>query len=240
MDRNELPLEPHLPEVPLGASKMISRPWYVWHKPCTYLAPTLTSSLNGPKWDSTWATSPRSSIGCLQNDFQAYGTFGANRIPILHQDQYYFQVDRNELPLEPHRLGAPSGVSKMITEPMVRLAQTVHLSWVKISTISKQTETSFHLSPSSTSTIRCVQNDFWPYGTFSANRAPILLRHWHRHRMDQNKTPQEPHRLGVPSALSKTISKPRVCLVQTVPPSSTDTNTVSKLTKIRFDMTHVT
>jgi hypothetical protein len=33
----------------------------------------------------------------------------------------------------------------MISEAMVHLAQTVHLSWIKISTISKQTETSFHL-----------------------------------------------------------------------------------------------
>jgi hypothetical protein len=41
---------------------------------------------NGPKWHSTWPTSPRSSIGCTQNDFSAYGTFNANRAPILRQD----------------------------------------------------------------------------------------------------------------------------------------------------------
>jgi hypothetical protein len=43
--------------------------WYVWRKPCTYHAPKLTLSLKGPKGDSTWPTSPRSSIGCVQNDF---------------------------------------------------------------------------------------------------------------------------------------------------------------------------
>jgi hypothetical protein len=43
--------------------------WYVWHKPCNYLAPTLTLSPNGLKWVSTWASSPRSTIGCIQNDF---------------------------------------------------------------------------------------------------------------------------------------------------------------------------
>jgi hypothetical protein len=43
-------------------------------------------------------------------------------------------------------LGVPSGASKMISEPTVHLAQTVHLSCVKISTISKQTESIFHLS----------------------------------------------------------------------------------------------
>jgi hypothetical protein len=36
------------------------------------------------------------------------------------------QMDRNELPLEPRHLGVPSGASKMIYEPMVCLAQTVH------------------------------------------------------------------------------------------------------------------
>ena len=37
-------------------------------------------------------------------------------------------------------------MSKMISEPVVRLAQTVHLSCVKISTISKWTEMSYDLS----------------------------------------------------------------------------------------------
>ena len=38
--------------------------------------------------------------------------------------------------------GVPSGVSKMISEPMVRSTQTVQLSYVKISTISKWGELS--------------------------------------------------------------------------------------------------
>ena len=37
-------------------------------------------------------------------------------------------------------------MSKSISVPMVRLAQTVHLSYVKLSTISKQNEMSFQLS----------------------------------------------------------------------------------------------
>jgi hypothetical protein len=49
--------------------------WYAGSKPCTYLAPILTLSLNGPKWDSTWPTSPRCSIGSVQNDFWACGMF---------------------------------------------------------------------------------------------------------------------------------------------------------------------
>jgi hypothetical protein len=60
--------------------------WYVWHKPCIYLAPTLALSKNGPKRGSTRPTSSRSSIGCVQNNFRVYGTFGTNMASILHQD----------------------------------------------------------------------------------------------------------------------------------------------------------
>jgi hypothetical protein len=120
--------------------------WYVWSKPFTYLAPILTLSPNRPKWDSTWPTSPRCSIRCVQNDFCACGTFGANRAPLLHQDLHYLQMDRNEHPLEPRHLEVPSGVSKMISRSMVWLAQTVHLSCTDTNTISKQIEPRFHMT----------------------------------------------------------------------------------------------
>ena len=84
--------------------------------------------------------SPRSSIGRVQNDFRSCGTFRLNLAPILHQDYDYLKMDPNKLPLEPRHLVIPSGASKMISEPMVRSVQTVHLSCVKISTISKRTE----------------------------------------------------------------------------------------------------
>ena len=54
--------------------------------------------------------------------------------------------------------------------------------------------------------------------------------------MDPNNLPLEPRHLGVPSGVSKTISKPMVCLAQTVHLS----NTVSKWTKMRLHMTHIT
>jgi len=72
--------------------------------------------------------SPKSSIGFVQNDFQAYGTFGANLAPILRQDYTIFKMDRNELPLEPRHLGIPSGASSMISQPVVCLVPTKHLS----------------------------------------------------------------------------------------------------------------
>jgi hypothetical protein len=58
--------------------------------------------------------SPKSSIGCVYDDFRAYGKFSTNRASILHQDQHYLQMDSYELPLEPRHLGVPSDASKMI------------------------------------------------------------------------------------------------------------------------------
>jgi hypothetical protein len=49
--------------------------WYVWRKPSTNLAPTLTLSQNRLKRDSTWPTSPRSFIECHQYYFWAYCTY---------------------------------------------------------------------------------------------------------------------------------------------------------------------
>jgi hypothetical protein len=55
-------------------------------------------------------------------------------------------MNRNELPLEPRNLGVPSGASKMISNPMVRLAQTVHLSCSDTNVVPEQIEMRFHLS----------------------------------------------------------------------------------------------
>jgi hypothetical protein len=127
-------------------SKMIFVPVIHSAQTVNYLAPRLTLSLNGLKQASTCPTSPRSTIRCVQNDFHARGTFGANRAPILHRDEQYLQTDRNELPLDPCHLGVPSGASKMVSEPMERSTETVHLSCTEINTISKRTEMSFHLA----------------------------------------------------------------------------------------------
>ena len=40
----------------------------------------------------------------------------------------------NQIPHDPHHLGVPSGASKTISEPMVRLAQTVHISYINTNT----------------------------------------------------------------------------------------------------------
>jgi hypothetical protein len=144
----------------------------------------------------------------------------ANHAPILHQDWQYLKMDHNELILEPRHLRVPLGASNMIYDPMESVAQTMHLYCTHVNTISKWTETRFHithftlllhrvclkwfpslwyvrrkqctylaliLTPSpigpkqdSTwaslprSTIGSIQNNFWPYGTYGADRAPIL------------------------------------------------------------------
>jgi hypothetical protein len=134
---------------------------------------TISNELNQA---STWAPSPRSTIGCVQNDFWAYGMFSTNRACILHRHQHYLQMDQNEIA---HDLGFPSGASKMISVPLVRSAQTVHLSCIKISTISNELNQTSTWASSPRSTIRFVQNDFWAYGMFSTNHAPILNRHQH-------------------------------------------------------------
>jgi hypothetical protein len=112
---------------------------------CVHSTNTYTISKQTER-GSTWATSPRSCIRRVQIDFQANGTFGANHAPILHQDQHYLKMNWNELPLEPHNLGEPSGASKMISEHVVCLAHSIHLSYTDTNTISKRTEMRFHMT----------------------------------------------------------------------------------------------
>jgi hypothetical protein len=81
---------------------------YFWCKPCTYRESRLTLAANGPKWASTWASSPRSTIRCIQNDFWPYGTFDTNHAPILHRRKLHLQTDQNKIPHDPRNLGVPS------------------------------------------------------------------------------------------------------------------------------------
>jgi hypothetical protein len=130
------------------------------HLFCTYIAPAVTLSPNGPKQDSTWPTSPRTFILCVQNIFRVYALFDTNSTPILRQDQHYLQTRWNELPLEPRHLGVPSGACKTISKQMVRSAQTMHLYCTDTNTVSKWTEMRFHLTHSCRSSIGYVQDDF--------------------------------------------------------------------------------
>jgi hypothetical protein len=58
--------------------------------------------------------------------------------------------------------------------------------------------------------------------------------------MDQNEIPHDPRHLGVSLGASKMILEPVVRSAQAVHLSCPNTNTVSKQTKMRFHMTHIT
>jgi hypothetical protein len=94
----------------------------------------------------------------------------------------------------------------MIYEPMVCPAQNVHISCIKISTISKRTKSSFHLSLVTRSTIECIQNEFQAYGTFDTNCASILRQGLHYLQTDWIELWLEPHHIRVSLGVSKTIS----------------------------------
>jgi hypothetical protein len=116
--------------------------YYVQPKPCTDIASRLALSPNGLKWATTWASSPRIIIGCVQNDIWPYSTFGTSYAPIfaltLTPSTNGPKQDSN-----PRHLGVPSGLSKTISKLWYVSQKKVYLSCVKISTISIQIETSF-------------------------------------------------------------------------------------------------
>ena len=86
MDQIEIPLEHRHLGVPSGSSKMISKPIYVWWKPCNYLALTLTPSPNGANEIPHVPHHLGVPAGASKMIFQAYVTFGANDAPILRLD----------------------------------------------------------------------------------------------------------------------------------------------------------
>jgi hypothetical protein len=53
---------------------------------------------------------------------------------------------QTELSLEARHLVVPSGTSKMISKPMIRLAQTWHLYCTDTKTVSKQKEVRFDMT----------------------------------------------------------------------------------------------
>jgi hypothetical protein len=146
MGQIEIPHDPHHLGVPSGASKTL-------FEDVTRSAQTVHLSSNKistifERTESSFHLSlnTKEYHRCIQNDFWDYSMFSANYSSILHRHQHYFQMDQNEIRHDPCHLGVPSGASKMISKVVLHSAQTVHLSCVKMSTISELTESSFHLS----------------------------------------------------------------------------------------------
>jgi hypothetical protein len=153
---------------------------YIWRKACTYLALTITLSLDGP----------------------------------------------NEIPHGPRHLGVPSGASKIISEPVVRSAQTVHLSCVKISTISKWTESNFHLSLVTSEYHRVLPKGFLRLCFVWCELCTYLAQTLTLSPNGPNDIPHDRCHLGAASRASIMISEPMVCSAQTMHLSCVKVNTI--------------
>jgi hypothetical protein len=84
----------------------------------------------------------------------------------------------------------------MISEPILRLVQTVHLSCIDANNVSKYTEMRFHMAHVTMEFHRVPPKLFLSLWYVSANRASILRQDEHYHQMDQNELPVEPRQLG--------------------------------------------
>jgi len=85
-------------------------------------------------------------------------------------------MDRSEIPYDTRRQGVPLGASKLISKHMVCSMQNMHLPCIRISTISKLTKLSFHLSLITQEYQQVLKNGFLDFGALGANHAHILHR----------------------------------------------------------------
>jgi hypothetical protein len=104
----------------------------------------------------------------------------------------------------------------MISVPMVHSAQTVHLSCVKIRTISKKTKSSFHLSLVNMECHQVCPKQFLSLWYLSRKLCTYLASGLALIQMDRIELLLEPHHLQVPSGASKMIFEPMVCSAQLV------------------------
>jgi hypothetical protein len=149
-------------------------------------------------------------------------------------------MDRTELPLEPCHLGVPSSASKMIYMPMVCLVQTMHLSCTDTNTVSKRTETRFHMTHVTYEFHRVRPKLFISIWYIQCKPCTYLASRLAISPNGPNRAPPDPRHIGVQSGASKTIYEPTVRLTQTEHLFCTDANTVSKQIETRFHKTHLT
>jgi hypothetical protein len=157
----------------------------------------------------------------------------------VHQEQYYLQTDRTELPVELHHLGVPSIASKMISMPMVCSVQTMHLSSTDINTICKWTKTKFHTTHETYEFHWVRPQLFMGLWYVQCKPCTYLVSRLALSPNGPNMAPPDPRHLGVPSGSSKMIYEPMVRLTQIEHLSWTDANTFSKQIETRFHKTHV-
>jgi hypothetical protein len=192
-----LPLDPHHLGIPSSAPKTITRP--IVHLAQTVHRSRVEINTISKQTKTSFHLIHVTYIGlCLKRFLCPWNVLRKSHLSFIEINS--LQMEQNELPLDPSHIWVPSSASKMISVPMVRLAQTMHLPCVDITTISKQTHIihqvrprrfpcmwhirrkpctylvlTLPLSPNRpTSSIRCAQEDFLACGTFSANRASIF------------------------------------------------------------------
>jgi hypothetical protein len=109
--------------------------WYIRPKPCTYLALGLAISPNRLNRASTRASSPRNTIRCVKKWFQSVWFVWCKPctylVPILTLSLNGPKWD-STWPTSPR---CSISCVQMIFEPLVRSAQTMHVSCIKISTL---------------------------------------------------------------------------------------------------------
>jgi hypothetical protein len=132
----------------------------------------------------------------------------------------------NEITHGPRHLGVPSGASKIICEPVVCLVQTVHLSCIKICTISKWTESNFQLSLVTLEYHRVRPKGFLRLCFVWRELCTYLAQTLTLSSNGPNEIPHDRCHLGVASRVSKMISKPMVCSAQTMHLSCVKVNTI--------------
>jgi hypothetical protein len=172
--------------------------------------------------------SPRCSIGCVQNDFWAYGVFRAKPCTYLasrlalsangpKQASIWASSSRSTIGCVQNDLWAYGTFG---TKPCTYLTPILTLSlngpkWDSIWPTSPRCS------------IRCVQNDFQACGTLGASHAPILLQYEDSLQADRNEIPHDLDHLGVLSGVSKAIFEPVVGSVQIVHLSCVKNSTIS-------------
>jgi len=146
MDRREIPYDTRHQGVPSGASKLISKhmvcSMQTMHLPCIR-----TSTISK-------LTEPSFHLSLFTQEYQIVRPKWFLRLWCIRRKLCTYLALKLTMstngpkqdPFDTHYPGVPLGVSKLISKHMVCSMQIMHLSCIKISTISKQIKPSFHLS----------------------------------------------------------------------------------------------
>jgi hypothetical protein len=168
MDQNKIPHDPRHLGVASGAYKTIFVAVERSTQTVHLLASRLALSLNGLNRASSWASSPRSTIGCVQHVFWAYGPFIAYHAPncikistISNSTISSFHLSLVTYAYHRVHLKWFLSLRYVWRKPCTNLSPTLTLS-----PSGPKRNSTWSTSPSCS--IQCVQNDFWASSTFDA------------------------------------------------------------------------